>query len=208
MVTLWGATVAVDFIGKTAVGQMLGAVTFAAIAGFYTSPAIASRDIPDVLFSSLVDEVRLGVQSSDIFREESGVNINVEVLFRRPNNFYDSKVLLFLLNPRLHIGGSLNTAGDTSQAYAGATWDYRLTNRLFVEASFGGVIHDGNLNRLPSTASPALGCRVMFRESASVGIELTENLRLMGTIDHISNAGLCNFNDGLTTVGARIGYKF
>ncbi len=199
---------AIKSLKKTLVGQITSAAIFAAGAGFFTSSALAAQDVPDFLTISLVDEIRFGVQSSDLARDEDGVNLNMEVLFRRPNFYYDNKFLLFLLNPRLHIGGSLNTAGDTSQAYFGATWDYRMTDSLFVEGSFGGVVHDGDLKRAPGANTPALGCRVMFRESVSVGIELTENLRLMATVDHISNAGLCNFNDGLTTAGIRIGYKF
>ncbi len=198
----------VKFSKKLTISRMLLATAVITVSGLFTGSAIANEDTPDVLMFSLVDEFRFGVQSSDLAKDEDGVNLNTEVLFRRPNMYFDNKLLLFLFNPRLHIGGSLNTAGDTSQAYVGATWDYRLTNSLFVEASFGGVIHDGDLKRTPGANTPALGCRVMFRESFSAGVELTENLRVMATIDHISNAGLCNFNDGLTTVGARIGYKF
>lgn len=200
--------VAKKSLKKTLTGQVVSAAIFAAGTGFFTGSALAAQDVPDFLMAPLVDEVRFGVLSSDLARDEDGVNLNVEVLFRRPNFYYDNKLLLFLLNPRLHIGGSLNTAGDTSQAYFGATWDYRLTDSLFVEGSFGGVVHDGDLKKAPGANTPALGCRVMFRESASAGIELTENLRMMVTIDHINNAGLCNFNDGLTTAGIRIGYKF
>jgi len=54
----------------------------------------------------------------------------------------------------------------------------------------------------------ALGCHVLFRESASLGFNLTESWRIMGTIEHNSNAGLCDFNRGLTNAGVRLGYKF
>ncbi|WP_081449527.1 acyloxyacyl hydrolase [Rhodomicrobium vannielii] len=30
----------------------------------------------------------------------------------------------------------------------------------------------------------------------------------MATIDHMSNAGLCDTNRGLTNAGVRLGYKF
>lgn len=196
------------FFRKTLKYRVFSAVVFVAGAVFFNGSALASQDVPDVLSLSLIDEFRFGVLSNDLSREKDGVNLNAEILFRRPNIYYKNKLLLFLFNPRLHIGGSLNTDGGVSKAYVGATWDYRLTNRLFVEASFGGAIHDGKLKRQPGNTFPALGCRVMFRESASLGFELTENLRMMVSIDHISNASLCNYNDGLTTLGARIGYKF
>jgi lipid A 3-O-deacylase len=204
---------AAKFIRKTTMRQIFSAVTYVAIAGLYTGPANASSDVPDVLFSSFVDEFRLGVQYHDLHvsrkRDQGGLDINAEILFRRPNIYNDNKLLLFLLNPRPHIGGSLNTAGETSQAYLGLTWDYRLTNSLFAEASFGGAIHSGKLKptAIPGQVSP-LGCRVLIRSSFSAGYELTERLRVMVTFDHIANAGLCKFNGGLSTIGARFGYKF
>ncbi len=194
---------------RTKVHLVLGAAFFVAFAGFFASTSQASEDIPDVLMSSFIDEFRLGVLNSDLGQGEDGVNLNAEILFRRPNVYYNNRLLLFLLNPRFHIGGSLNTAGDTSQAYAGLTYDYRLTNNLFVEASIGGVIHDG---RLKKTAVPSpnrrLGCRAMFRHSFSAGYEFTENLRFMITFDTINNYELCSENAGLSSLGARIGYKF
>ena len=54
----------------------------------------------------------------------------------------------------------------------------------------------------------ALGCHVLFHETATIGFNITENWRVMGTIEHSSNAGLCDFNRGLTNAGVRIGYKF
>ena len=51
------------------------------------------------------------------------------------------------------------------------------------------------------------GCRVNFRDSASVGFAVSANWRLLATVDHISNAGLCKLNRGRTHVDARLGYK-
>jgi lipid A 3-O-deacylase len=49
---------------------------------------------------------------------------------------------------------------------------------------------------------------VNFRESASLGLALSPDWRLMGTVDHMSNAGLCGNNRGLTNAGVRLGIKF
>ena len=188
--------------------RIFSTAVFAVTAGFPGTPAGASGYIPEILTSSFVDEFRLGVDHMDEQEKKGSTYLNFEVLFRRPNVYYNNRFLLFFLNPRFHIGGHLSLSGDTSQAYAGATWDYRLTNNLFAEASFGGGIHDGKLKQRTTATGRYLGCRVLFRESASVGYEFTENLRFMITIDHMSNAGLCSNNDGLSTFGARIGYKF
>jgi hypothetical protein len=53
-----------------------------------------------------------------------------------------------------------------------------------------------------------LGCRVLFRESLSVGVRFMKHHSLSVMVDHISNAGLCDHNDGLDTLGVRYGYRF
>jgi lipid A 3-O-deacylase len=65
-------------------------------------------------------------------------DINVEVLFERFGPEYQSSVLNHFLRPRLDIGTSISTDGDTSEVYAGLTWDVFLTRRLFLEGSAGG----------------------------------------------------------------------
>lgn len=198
---------------KTPRPRPLKAALFVVITSLGAGSPLAADYIPGLLTPSFIDEIRFGVQNHGVHiigrTQEDGVDINAEILFRRPDVHFDSRVLSFLFNPRPHIGGHLNTAGGTSQAYVGATWDYHLTNKVFVEFSFGGTLHNGDLNPAPVAGEArSLGCRVMFRESVSVGREITENLRIMVTFDHISNAYLCRENPGLDTIGARLGYRF
>ncbi len=155
---------------------------------------------------ALLDEVRLGVMAHSIepSHSEGGADVNVELLFRRPpissgNAFADS-----FLRLRLHVGASLNIIGDTSQVYAGLTWDLKLTDRLSLEASFGGSWHDGPLN---GSAEDLYGCRVNFRESLSLGYALDDAWTVYATVAHMSNANLCSNNSGITSAGVRIGYK-
>jgi lipid A 3-O-deacylase len=54
----------------------------------------------------------------------------------------------------------------------------------------------------------ALGCSPLFRESGSIGVRLSANWSLLATVEHLSNAGLCDQNRGLTNIGARVGYSF
>lgn len=153
-----------------------------------------------------LDELRLGgsYHSIEGWPNEHGVDVTGEALFGREGPVRPS-LAEFFLKPRWHIGASLNTSGDTSQIYAGLTWDYYLTNWLFLEGTFGGAVHDGPLDE-PHRAS--YGCRANFRESAGVGLRLSERVRLIAEIDHMSQAQLCaERNSGLTNIGLKLGYS-
>ena len=155
---------------------------------------------------ALLDEVRLGVMAHSIEPDhsEGGADINVEILFRRIPISYGNAFADFFFRPRLHVGASLNTIGDTSQVYAGFTWDLKLTDRLSLEASFGGAWHDGPLN---GAAEDLYGCRVNFRESLSLGYAIDDAWTVYATVAHMSNANLCSNNSGITSAGVRVGYK-
>ncbi len=171
-------------------------------------PGSALAQSPDGWRSrSIVDEIRLGLFGHHIEpagTEKGGLDVNVEVLFSKPASAYDRGSLHAFLMPRIHIGSQINVDGDTSQLYAGFTWDFRLHERFSIEASFGGSLHDGPTEGKGS----AFGCEANFRESASVGVGLTERLWLYATVAHMSNAGLCDRNSGLTSGGLRLGYMF
>jgi hypothetical protein len=159
---------------------------------------------------SFVSELRIGVSAQDPWSPEQGsANATAEVLFAKPFTTADLFTSYFI--PRPHLGGSLNFRGDTSFAYAGLTWTVDITQRIFVEASFGGAVHNGNTQSNPGLIPvdrSALGCSPLFRESGSLGYRLTQNWSVMATIEHLSNAGACSQNRGLTNVGARLGYSF
>ena len=154
-----------------------------------------------------LDEVRIGVLGHHIEpggTEKGTTDLNFELLLSRPGIAYANSFADFLLRPRLHIGASINIDGHTNQAYAGFTWDIPLTERLSLELTFGGSLHDGPDNGVGS----AFGCPLNFRELASVGFAITDRWRLYGTVAHMSNAGLCVRNSGLTSAGIRLGYVF
>jgi len=163
--------------------------------------------VPVALQPSFISEARFGVFAHDPWSPEKGsANLHAEILFAKPFTPADLFTSYFI--PRPHIGGSLNLDGKTSFAFAGFTWTVDITPRFFVEASFGGAIHDGDTGRIVEPGRNALGCSPLFRESASVGFRLTQNWNFMATIEHLSNAGLCSQNRGLTNIGARFGYSF
>ena len=60
----------------------------------------------------------------------------------------------------------------------------------------------------------ALGATILpfdyapFREAAALGFRITEHWSVMATVEHMSNAGLCGENRGLTNFGGKLGYTF
>jgi len=188
-----------DFVRRTLV--------LVALVVWLTGPAHADD-------TGWIDEGKFGVLAHDVRvfglgrRGEPGADVNVEVLFTAP------AFLKFLWSPRPHLGFSVNTAGATDYAYTGLTWSGRpwrsllaLPEALFIAGSFGGAIHDGHLNTAPPERKH-LGSRLLFRESAEVGDQLTRGLSVSVLFDHVSNGGLAHYNQSLNNLGARIGITF
>jgi lipid A 3-O-deacylase len=161
--------------------------------------------------SSYVDEVPT---APSLFADErpevreDGVFVSGEILFATPVPEFRNRFANALLRPRPHVGALASTEGGTSQIYAGLTWDLPITDRLFLEASFGGAVHNGETERRRVQTGPELGCPVSFRESVGIGVNLTPNWRVLASVDHSSHAGLCGVNDGLTHAGVSVGYRF
>jgi len=154
----------------------------------------------------IFSEVRFGVLAADLEPgggSDDGVALSVELL--TPNHARSYSFVENLLNPRFHVGGNFHTDDGVNQAYAGLTWNYYLTDSVFVESSFGGALHDGETSGFSSNS---YGCPVNFRESFSIGADITESISVMASVDHMSNAGLCDQNQGLTNAGVRIGYRW
>lgn len=173
---------------------MRAPTALAALLALFAPPAMAG-----------VDELRLGLSAHDIsflgHGKEDGIDGNAEVLFDSPA-FLD-----VLWAPRPHVGLSVNSVGDTSQLYAGLTWSVTPFERVFIEFSLGGAVHDGTL----SSSSPSdkqLGSRALFRESLSLGFRIDERNSVSVMFDHESNAGLAEHNAGLNNLGVRWGYRF
>jgi len=117
---------------------------------------------------------------------------------------FDNRFLDILLRPRPHIGGTASPEG-TDQIFAGLTWNLPVGRIFFVEASFGGTVHNGPI----TGAEVALGCHALFRESAGVGANIGEHWRVIASVDHSSHNEWCSDdNDGLTHAGLSAGYRF
>ncbi len=152
-----------------------------------------------------VDELRLGAWVHDLENneDEDGWDISAELLLQRlgPRT---GDPLDILFSPRPHVGVQINTSGDTSLGYFGLTWDAWLTDSIFIEGSFGGAVHDGPTG----DTGDSFGCSVNFRESAALGVALSPGWNLLATVSHMSNAGLCDRNSGLTSGGVQLGYRW
>jgi len=191
---------------------LAGAVAFAApaaAADLIAGPArivTATQDYDPRFFS----ELRLGALASVDGRErvrEDGLFVDAQLLLNPVLPPLDNFVADVLLRPRPHVGATLSTAGETNQVYAGVTWTFPVTSVLFLEASFGATLHDRALDE-DFEDGAKLGCHLLFRESAGIGLAFGPHWRLLASVDHASHAGLCGANDGLTHAGTSVGYRF
>jgi lipid A 3-O-deacylase len=173
---------------------------------------LALLSAPAAAQTKLIDELKVGGLAHDVTfggrHLESGADVNLEVLFTPP------EILRVIGSPRPHIGADINTSGNTSDGYFGLTWGIMLIQSLFgasdgvfANGSLGGAIHDGYIDSAPP-GRKRLGSRILFRESAELGYQLTPNTSVSAIVDHISNANLGNHNAGITSAGARFGVKF
>ncbi|PKP78463.1 MAG: acyloxyacyl hydrolase [Alphaproteobacteria bacterium HGW-Alphaproteobacteria-3] len=175
------------------------ALTTLAAAPFFCTSMPANAE-------GLLTELRIGVldHDSDLLRERhetSDPDINLEARFASPD------FLSWAFAPNPLIGANINTGDGTSLAYAGLGWTFFLTDGIFTDFTFGGAIHDGETNG-PSADSRQYGCRLAFHESFSLGYSFDGHNAIMLGIDHMSNASLCDKNDGLTNLGIRYAYRF
>jgi len=158
-----------------------------------------------------IDEMRAGLMLHDpgpfSTGKEDGVDINAEVIFNPLSG------LSWLGSPRPFAGVAIATGDEaTRQLYGGLGWEVDIAQRYFVGVGLGLVVHDGETDYdlgEPLFADRAyLGCRVLGRLSGEVGYRLSERLGASVQFAHASNAGICDENEGLDTIGFRLGYKF
>jgi lipid A 3-O-deacylase len=160
----------------------------------------------------VVDELKAGILAHDITlggrAVESGADFNGEVLFTSPS-FLD-----FMGAPRPHLGASINSDGNTDQAYFGLTWGLPIVQHIVGESdaltiygSLGGALQDGYEDSAPP-GRKKLGSAILFREAVELGYQITPVYSISGIVDHISNANLGTHNAGMTSAGARFGIKF
>ena len=204
MLPFWNTCLRADRI-------LAGRVALAALAAGW----LLMAPLPAWAQLKLVDEVKLGALAHDVgflgHHLEAGPDVNLEVLFTPPD------LLAIIGSPRPHLGADINTAGKTSDGYFGLTWGIMLIQSLFrggdgvfANGSLGGAIHDGSplTGATPPPGRKLLGSRILFRESAELGYQVNPTVSVSAILDHISNANLAPRNAGITSAGARPGFKF
>ncbi len=153
----------------------------------------------------MISEVRLGALLHDqgLFssHKEAGIDINLEVLFTPPD------LLDAIGSPRPHLGFSGHTLDETHQAYLGLTWEWTFLRRAFFDVGFGGAVHTGETTS-GILGRKDLGCSVLFRGALDLGYRFAGRHAVMVSMSHLSNAKLCDNNEGLENFGIRYGYAF
>ncbi|MDO8420647.1 MAG: acyloxyacyl hydrolase [Parvibaculum sp.] len=169
---------------------------------------VAALAVPSVATVANATEIRVGGYYHGLrvaaphAREDAGLDYNAEILFDSP------AFLSWLGSPRPQLGTTIAKHG-TSLTYAGLDWTVNVTDAVFFDFGLGGAVHDGRLSGTsPNNNENRYGCRVLFHQNISIGYRITQDVSVMGTIEHMSNASLCDYNEGLTNAGVRLGYSF
>jgi lipid A 3-O-deacylase len=170
---------------------------------------LSSYSMPAYAGGQIFDELRFGastsIQGGD--SRENGVFPEVTVFFDPFGYETATDWKQQLLRPRVNLGTSIGTSGEATQVFAGFSWTANFSEKVFAEAGFGGVWHDGTLDH--NSDGPNLGCHLLFHEYIGAGYRFDAHWDLIAQVAHSSNANLCDGpNDGMTRAGVQVGYKF
>ena len=209
MIGKWGADLRVDL------SALLLATTLVPATGLATESARAGEAIEGVAASDqgrvsedfkLIDEIRVGGSAHNPSGREHGADITAEIL-STPIFKSDSSNWSHWLVPRLGVGGAVNTRGRTSYIHSGLVWTVPLSASFFIEGQFGLALHDAKFgNRRYDNLGD---CNWSFREGAFLGYRFNRQWAIVGGVDHLSQAGLCDGgNAGLTNYRIELSRAF
>ncbi len=160
-------------------------------------------------------EVRLGVLWPDLGPPDSrlpGADLNGELLVDTPLSSWTATLpawLRWAVAPRVDVGGVVNTAAATQQAYTGLTWTVLLATDLLHEddgLSFGFSIGPDLLGG-PGTPH-GLDQGPQLRVGAEIGYQVTPRMGLFVLFDHVTGGPLTHEGDSLNELGVRVGLHF
>jgi lipid A 3-O-deacylase len=78
---------------------------------------------------------------------------------------------------------------------------------VFLGVGLGGAFNNGHVESNAGSRL-SLGSNLLFYESLELGWRLIPAISISAYFSHSSNAGLASHNDGLSNLGARVGYRF
>lgn len=173
-------------------------LALAAVLLFSAVPVQAEGLIHEISVGSLYHDVP-GLWSGFRLEKES-LDINVEAQLSPSMQLW-----FFTLRPA--IGGTINTAGQTSHAYVDARLNYEWPTGVFLGFGVGVAVHDGHIG-IDDPYSKALGSRVLFHAPIELGYRLDAHNSLSAYFEHTSNGYTQRYNEALDRIGVRYGYRF
>ncbi len=109
--------------------------------------------------------------------------------------------------PQPTLGADIATGSkQISDLYAGLTFTFLEYGDLSFQGQLGGAIHDAKLKDDPSGRE--LGCHVLFHLGLDLDWQVTDSWSAQLYASHMSNADLCDHNNGYESAGLRVGYHF
>jgi lipid A 3-O-deacylase len=132
--------------------------------------------------------------------EKKSLDINIEAQLSP-----SMQVWFFTMRPA--FGGTINTEGLTSHAYADARLSYEWPSGVFFGFGVGAAIHDGHIG-IDDPYRKAMGSRVLFHAPLELGYRFDAHNSISGYFEHISNGYTQRYNEGMDRAGIRYGYRF
>jgi lipid A 3-O-deacylase len=173
---------------------------------------------PSLVQAQAVDAVRFGIMGHNLEilgtgngGKEDGVDLSGEVAFASP------AILSWAAKPKVTLGGSVNTADETSFAAIGLRWDFEAAQNWNWGLGLGYAIHNGDPLDNPYAPADstrratfdreelALGSRDVFHLFASLEYKVSARFGVEGIYEHLSHGQILgtNRNPGMDNLGIR-----
>ncbi|HYC06031.1 MAG TPA: acyloxyacyl hydrolase [Azospirillaceae bacterium] len=132
---------------------------------------------------------------------ERGWGLNGEIEF-------DPVVDLIGLDLSPYVGGTLTPGSEVDKVYAGLGLELGA-GPMFFRLGLGAALHNGDTEDPDDFFSRRqFGSQVLFHIPVEAGVGIVPGVRVSLYFDHMSNAGLADYNPGMDTLGLRIGLGF
>jgi len=160
-----------------------------------------------------ITEVKQGILAHDTGwfgtnREGIGPDYNFELMFNSPG------FLRKIWSPSPILGLTQTSTGGSSLYYGGLTWDFKLSEKWFFNAT-SGIAYTNGLTKLPKGQVPTsdkkiqFGSEILHRGALEIGWNFYGKDTISLMFSHVSHASLLSDkNHGMDEFGIRYGYRF